>query len=74
MPDSGFYLFIDIRKLKIDDRLFSARLLEEYATVVTPGTSFGYKGFIRVSFCGNVDDVKQGLKNIVKFADAIVKN
>lgn len=67
-PESAFYLFIDIRKLKIDDKLFCSRLLEEYRTVVTPGTSFGYEGFIRASFCGNIDDVKKGLRQIVLFA------
>lgn len=70
-PESAFYLFIDIRKLKINDGLFCSKLLEEYRTTVTPGTSFGYEGFIRASFCGNTDDVKKGLKNIVKFADSL---
>jgi len=70
-PGSAFYLFIDIRKLEIDDRLFCSRLLNECRTVVTPGTSFGYKGFIRASFCGNIDDVKKGLRQIVLFAEAL---
>lgn len=73
-PASAFYLFIDIRKLKIDDRVFCSRLLEEYRTVVTPGASFGYGGFIRASFCGNTDDVKKGLKQIVSFAVSLSKN
>lgn len=72
-PASAFYLFIDIRKLKIDDRVFCSRLLEEYRTVVTPGTSFGYGGFIRASFCGNTDDVKKGLRQIVLFAKSLSK-
>ena len=67
-PISAFYLFIDIRKLKTNDRLFCSRLLEEYRTVVTPGSSFGYDGFIRASICGNIDDVKNGLRRIVSFA------
>lgn len=72
-PAAAFYLFIDIRKLKIDDRVFCSRLLEEYRTVVTPGTSFGYGGFIRASFCGNTDDVKKGLRQIVLFAKSLSK-
>jgi aspartate/methionine/tyrosine aminotransferase len=67
-PASAFYLFIDIRKLEMNDKLFSSRLLEDYRTVVTPGTSFGYEGFIRASICGNIDDVKNGLRQIVLFA------
>lgn len=70
-PESAFYLFIDIRKLTMDDRLFCNRLLEEYRTTVTPGTSFGYEGFIRASFCGNIDDVKKGLRQLVLFAESL---
>jgi aspartate/methionine/tyrosine aminotransferase len=70
-PESAFYLFINIRKLKIDDKLFCSRLLEEYQTTVTPGTSFGYEGFIRASFCGNTDDVRRGLRQIVLFAQSL---
>lgn len=70
-PESAFYLLIDIRKLKIDDKLFCRRLLEEYNTAATPGTSFGYEGFIRASFCGSVNDVKMGLKQIVLFAESL---
>ena len=70
-PGSAFYLFIDISKLKIDDRLFCSRLLEEFRTAVTPGTSFGYEGFIRASFCGNIDDVKKGLRQVVLFAESL---
>lgn len=73
-PVSAFYLFIDIRKLGIDDKLFCSNLLEEYRTVVTPGASFGWKGFIRASFCGAVDDVKKGLKQIVSYADFLGRN
>lgn len=70
-PESAFYLFIDIRKLKVDDKIFCSRLLEEYRTVATPGTSFGYGGFIRASFCGNIDDVKKGLRQIVSFSELL---
>jgi aspartate/methionine/tyrosine aminotransferase len=55
----------------MNDRLFCNRLLEEYGTAVTPGTSFGYEGFIRASFCGNTDDVKKGLRQIVLFAESL---
>lgn len=70
-PESAFYLFIDIRGLEIEDKVFCSTLLDQYHTVVTPGASFGYPGFIRASFCGNVDEVKNGLKNVVMFADAL---
>ncbi len=72
-PESAFYLFIDIRKLNIDDKTFCSRILEEYRTAVTPGTSFGYKGFVRASISGEVKEVKKGLRQIVLFADELAK-
>lgn len=72
-PESAFYLFIDIRKLEIDDKTFCSRLLEEYRTAVTPGTSFGCEGFIRASICGDTKEVKKGLRQIVLFAEKLSK-
>ena len=72
-PEAAFYLFIDIRKLKIDDKVFCNRILDEYGTAVTPGTSFGYKGFIRASICGEIKEVKKGLQQIVLFANSLGK-
>ena len=71
VPDSGFYLFIDIQKLGLDDFSFCSRLLEEYGTAVTPGSSFGQPGFIRACFCKNFNQVKEGLTDIVLFAKSL---
>ena len=71
MPDSGFYLFIDIRKTKLDDMIFCQRLLNEYKTAITPGSSFGYEGFIRASICGNIKEVKKGLRQMVLFSNSL---
>ena len=70
-PDSGFYLFIDIRKCNLDDATFCRRLLEEYHTALTPGRSFAANGFVRASICGDVKDVKAGLNMVVKFANTL---
>ena len=70
-PDSSFYLFIDIRKLNIDDKTFCERLLNEFKTAITPGSSFGYSGFVRVSICGKQEDIKKGLRQLVKFSNSL---
>jgi len=69
MPDSGFYLFIDISRLEINDREFSVRLLNECGVAVTPGSSFNFDGFIRISVSGESVDVLEGVKKIVYFVD-----
>ncbi|MDC1027463.1 pyridoxal phosphate-dependent aminotransferase, partial [Candidatus Thioglobus sp.] len=71
-PDSGFYLFIDIRKLGIDDFTFCSKLLEDYGTALTPGSSFGKPGFVRACFCKNINIVKDGLEDLVSFSKTLV--
>lgn len=67
-PESAFYLLIDIRRMPCDDLQFASRLLEEYGTATTPGSSFGAPGFIRISFCKDMDQVREGLRDIVQLA------
>ena len=47
--------------------------LNEFKTAITPGSSFGYKGFVRASICGDVKDVKKGLRQLVLFTRSIIK-
>lgn len=70
-PEAAFYLFIDLSRLNIDGAEFSQILLEEYNTAITPGASFGCRQFVRASFCGSANDVKDGLEKIVELADRI---
>lgn len=72
VPDSGFYLFIDIRKLGIDDFTFCSKLLEDYGTALTPGSSFGKPGFVRACFCKDAGIVKDGLEDLVKFSKTLI--
>jgi aspartate/methionine/tyrosine aminotransferase len=70
MPDSGFYLFLDISRTGLDDVAFCARLLEERQTAVTPGRSFGVgcESSIRIATCGQEDDVMEGIRRVVALA------
>jgi aspartate/methionine/tyrosine aminotransferase len=70
-PDSGFYLFIDIRKLGLDDLTFCSKLLEDYGTALTPGSSFGKPNFVRACFCKDIDIVKSGLEDLVSFSKTL---
>jgi aspartate/methionine/tyrosine aminotransferase len=70
-PDSGFYLFIDIRKLDLDDFTFCSKLLEDYGTALTPGSSFGQPGFVRACFCKDLNVVKDGLEDLIEFSKTL---
>ncbi len=70
VPESGFYLFIDISRTNLDDLTFCHRLLDEHQTAVTPGRSFGstFGSFIRLATCGQEDDVLEGVTRTIAFA------
>jgi len=70
VPESGFYLFVDIARTTLDDMTFCRRLLEERHTAVTPGRSFGsaYSSFIRLAACGQEEDVLEGVRRTIAFA------
>lgn len=70
VPESGFYLFLDIGRTGLDDITFCKRLLEERHTAVTPGRSFGVScdSFVRIATCGQEDDVMAGTRRVVELA------
>jgi aspartate/methionine/tyrosine aminotransferase len=68
-PDAGFYFFLDIGGIGMDDLTFSKRLLQEKQTAITPGSSFGeaYHRFVRIATCGLEEDVWEGTRRLVAF-------
>ncbi len=72
-PESGFYLFVDIAGIGLDDMTFCRRLLEEQHTAVTPGRCFGeaYASFIRLATCGHEDEVLEGVSRTIAFAQRL---
>src|SRR5215216_772593 len=71
-PEGAFYAFPDIRgclntTLKTSGD-FAQRLLEEEHTVVTDGAGFGAEGFIRISYATSMEQIKEGIERIKRFA------
>lgn len=73
VPESGFYLFLDISRTGLDDVSFCKRLLEERYTAVTPGRSFGTdcESFVRIATCGQEEDVVEGVRRVVDLANEL---
>jgi aspartate/methionine/tyrosine aminotransferase len=67
VPDSAFYIFINIENLGMDDISFCTELINDFGVAVTPGSSFGCPNFIRIAFCGERHDLKKGLIQLVKY-------
>ena len=75
-PEGAFYAFPDVRGcLKKDLKTsgdFTQRLLEEEHTVVTDGAGFGAEGFIRISYATSMEQIREGIQRIKKFAGKIL--
>src|SRR5262245_8445839 len=72
-PEGAFYAFPDVRgclkkELKTSGD-FAQRLLEEEHTVVTDGAGFGAEGYIRISYATSMDQIKEGVQRIKRFAE-----
>ena len=70
-PDAAFYLFVDISQTSLKDTEFCELLLSQKHTATTPGSSFGkqFDNFVRIAFCGNIEDVKEGVNRFMDFAE-----
>lgn len=69
-PQGAFYVFVDVRPTGLTSEEFSRKLLEEEKVAVVPGEAFGAEGsgFVRLSYAGNADDLKEAVARMRKFA------
>lgn len=63
-PDGTFYCFVDFSAFDADSTRLSNRLLDKIRVVTVPGIEFGMEGYLRVSFCGAMADVREGVRRI----------
>lgn len=65
-PEGAFYLF---PKALIDDDVEFANAAKKYNLLIVPGSSFGYKGYFRLSYCIDYDKIKRSLDAFTKLAE-----
>lgn len=71
-PQGAFYVFVDVRPTGLTSDEFSRKLLEEEKVAVVPGEAFGVEGsgFVRLSYAGKEEDLKEGVKRLRRFAES----
>jgi aspartate/methionine/tyrosine aminotransferase len=72
MPPMGaFYFFLDLRPLGMTSLEICERLLDEAGVGLIPGAAFGEQGegFVRMSIAASEEDVEEGFRRIVKWAE-----
>ncbi len=70
VPESAFYLFIEIKNTNLSDHEFCQELLEKHQVALTPGSSFGpgLESYVRVSVSGKKEEVLEGIQRVAHFA------
>ena len=79
-PEGAFYVMVNISEvlnkslegIVIKDSLvFSELLLNKEKVAVIPGVAFGVDNFIRLSYATSMENIKNGLDRIARFAENI---
>ena len=60
-PDGTFYCFADFSYYEKDSTKLSKRLLEKVQVLAVPGKEFGMEGYLRLSTCGTIKDITEGI-------------
>jgi aspartate aminotransferase len=63
-PGGTFYTFPDFSAYMKDSQKLANFLLEKVRVVAVPGKDFGMEGHLRMSFCGTVKDITEGVERI----------
>jgi aspartate aminotransferase len=75
VPRGAFYVFPSIGEFLSPDGLrtsleFADRLLADEHVVTTPGEAFDAPGFLRLSYATSLDQLREGVTRLIRFARA----
>jgi len=63
-PGGTFYCFPDFSAYEKDSQKLSNFLLEKVRVVTVPGKDFGFEGHLRLSYCGTIKEITEGIERI----------
>jgi aspartate aminotransferase len=63
-PDGTFYCFPDFSAYMRDSQKLANLLLEKVRVVTVPGKEFGFEGHLRLSYCGTIKEITEGIERI----------
>lgn len=72
-PQGAFYVFANIKDLKVPSSEFAEALLEKYQVVVVPGSAFGAngEGYVRMSYATSDDLLIEATERIKAFVESL---
>jgi aspartate aminotransferase len=63
-PDGTFYSFADFSAYNKSSTKLAEFLLNKVQVVVVPGVEFGAEGYLRISYCGTIKDITEGIERM----------
>lgn len=64
VPDGTFYCLADFSAYEKDSRKLSNLLIDKVMVLTVPGVDFGMDGHLRLSYCGGVKEITEGIERI----------
>ncbi len=63
-PDGTFYCLADFSNYGTDSVKLANFILEKVMVVTVPGSAFGMEGHLRLSYCGSIKEITEGITRI----------
>ena len=63
-PDGTFYCFADFSVYEKDSTKLSNLLIDKVQVLTVPGVEFGVEGYLRLSYCGGIKDITEGIERM----------
>jgi len=63
-PDGTFYCFADFSAYEKSSQKLSNFLIDKVQVLTVPGAEFGWEGYLRLSYCGTIKDITEGIERM----------
>ena len=63
-PDGTFYCFADFSAYDKDSTRLAQFILDKVNVLAMPGVEFGREGYLRLSYCGSIKDIIEGIERM----------
>ncbi|MEW6652564.1 MAG: aminotransferase class I/II-fold pyridoxal phosphate-dependent enzyme [Bacteroidota bacterium] len=64
VPDGTFYLLADFSAYEKDSQKLSQFLIDKVMVLTVPGKEFGLDGHLRISYCGAIKEITEGIERM----------
>jgi aspartate aminotransferase len=63
-PDGTFYCFADFSNYEKNSNKLSEFLIDKVMVLTVPGAEFGLEGYLRLSYCGTIKEIQEGIERM----------